>query len=112
MDDAQKAVFNAAVVAYLADKGELVGKDATYYGWQDYEGGEAKEHIRACGVAPGAVWDDKTWREFVGTFAPEGEDYQRGIELHMSCRCGRYEDRDFRYTGGHAALLRGITGTK
>jgi hypothetical protein len=56
-------------------------------------------------------YEDSEWTDFAGTFADDPWPRYHGIDAIVWCRCGQVQGRRWRFTEGHATLLRGITGT-
>ena len=101
--------FRRSLLDYLVRKGTPVGADASVYGWIDGDYEEIREHFASCGISCAqSTYEDSRWTEFGGTFA-ESDTERTGIDAVVTCNCGRYEGKHFRYTGGYAAMITEIT---
>jgi hypothetical protein len=107
-------VIHAAVVDALTQLGTPVelaeDEHDLYYGWMAGDYAELSMHMAGCRPRYElCTWQDRDWREFTSTLAPPEADYRKGIELTLTCACGLIRGRKWRYTGGHAELIRAIT---
>jgi hypothetical protein len=104
--------FKRRVLNCLIRGGTPVSARASEYGWEEWDE-EVQAHALECGWNPAASgWRDSAWTEFQGTFAEEPYWSRTGIDATITCNCTLLEDQVFRYTAGHAALLRYITGDR
>lgn len=106
--------IHAAVVDALFRLGEAVepagDEHDLYYNWHASDYAELRMHMAGCRPRYElCAWQDRDWREFTDSLAEPSEDYRKGIELTLTCACGLIRDRRWRYTGGHAELIRAIT---
>lgn len=122
MGDAKRtgwqAQFHSALISYLVAHGTLVAQGPTEYSWKAYgklgpgQGwgwDPAVRHVEEdCAISfERSTFEDSEWTEWAGTFYPDT--HHEGIEAIVTCCCGQVQGRRWRFTEGHAALLRGIT---
>jgi hypothetical protein len=91
-----RAEYNRALARAAAKNGSFVAPNASFYGWMDWN---AYEHMKTCQVVvpDTAKAEEDTWDEFQGTFY-EGDTTHTGVVVKgVSCRCGRYTNRDVRW---------------
>jgi len=117
-----KEEMKEAIVLYVVEQGDLVREDSTepghgrgtYHMYQDY----AKDysdfglamHVNECGLdLPKSTYVDMDWYEFDGTFAEQPWGHREGTDAVVHCRCGKVAGRHWRYEGGLAALIKGVT---
>jgi hypothetical protein len=85
-------------------------KDDHYlvYGWMADDWREFHEHLRmhtANEITTGE-FTDVEWSEFENTFTDNSEHH--GVEITVTCACGKYTDRVVRYEGSLGEILQGI----
>ena len=108
MTPEQKEAFNRAVIDVIVAKGAPVSGSPSPYMWQDPYWEALSLHARGCGLDHRkCTWTDSQWTEFVGTEYPD--EYRKGIDATVTCRCGVVRARAWRYTGGYAELIRAVT---
>ena len=109
-----RAEYEAIVAELVLERGWVVKRHPSEYGWQDGAFEEwtcdyrRRSHLARCrATARGPVREDVTWSEFVGTFAPGGPNETRhGIEVDgASCACGKVQDRTVRLEGTISDLI-------
>lgn len=109
--DPWEAELNRRIVMFVILRGSLVSHRESEYGWMAEDTGE-REHVVECGLSvPRCTWEDKEWSEFAGTFADQPYENYSGVDAVATCACGLVEGERFRYKGGHADLLRAVTGS-
>lgn len=104
MSPEAQAEYNKALTAAVLKHGTMVSKDASSYGWEDYEyhhgpnwSGRHKSHHVTCGWASVGKPEEDYWHEFQGTFY-EGDTSVHGIVIKgLTCNCGRIQDREMRW---------------
>lgn len=97
--------YQRALKRLLIKKGSLVITSGTAFGWVDY--GDGMAHIRSCGFDVSRIEEDASWTEFAGTFA-DHDDWHHGMEMVVTCTCGKYTDRMVRWDGRVAEAIRDI----
>lgn len=133
-----RAGFQEALLRFVVREGGPIDERGSWYtgnGHPDWLGlgahlntpgyirkGAATEHQRAvvrdwtaglgedegCPLDLGRMsWRDSSWTEFAGTF--EEDVRVSGIDAVVWCRCGRVGGITWRWEGGLAELIRGIT---
>jgi hypothetical protein len=112
-DDPWKAEFKARSIAYILDNGTPVDNSDRdlYYGYIARDWRELFEHFERCGplLAKSGNIVDTDWTEFSGTFAPRDWDRKHGLEVTISCKCGKVKDRKWRLEENFGTLIRAIT---
>ena len=98
MSPEMRAEYDKAMMAAAMKHGIPVSRDASTYGWADYD---AASHIReGCHAVTTAksTAEGDTWDEFVDTFY-EGDTSQHGITVDkVTCACGEIgKDRQIRW---------------
>lgn len=80
----------------------------TTYGWLASDWNEVGEHLRAHAADEVTLgeFQDVEWSQFDGTFVDDSE--HQGIEVTVTCACGRLTDRVWRYEGTLGEILTGI----
>lgn len=100
-----RAEYEVILAELVLERGWVVKADPSEYGWTDQafeewtRGYQRRSHLVKCKPrASGAVREDVTWSQFVGTFAPGGPNETRhGIEVdQVVCSCGRVNLRTVR----------------
>jgi hypothetical protein len=92
-----RAEYQRALTRATARHGSIVSRDASFYGWTDWD---ASTHAQRCDVRvpEGAEVSEVSWDEFRGTFY-EGDTTVHGVEVDgASCRCGQIKDRRVRWS--------------
>jgi len=109
--DGWAAEFKRRITDWLIRQGTPVSLKPRQYGWMDDNWQNLYKHLDECHPDYEAcTYEDSGWSEFAGTFAePQFQDRQ-GIDLCVTCACGKIAGRHWRYEGTHGDLLRGITG--
>jgi hypothetical protein len=111
MSDNFKAELSRRVVDVILSESSPVEVDParnTYYGWLASDWQDVYEHLSKCRPDYAkCTWDDVEWTEFTGTFSDDHD--KTGVEVMLTCACGKLAGRPFRYTGGYADLLRKLT---
>jgi hypothetical protein len=105
-----KDEFQEAIIRFLVKESTPVGEGDTRWGWiaDDYQ--ELGRHLETCSLhIPECSWADSDWTEFAGTFADPPWDERKGIDVKVTCSCGRVKGRTWRYRGSSGDLLRAIT---
>lgn len=78
------------------------------YGWMADDWREVREHIES--HDPNAItlgdFKDVEWFEFENTFTDSKE--RHGVEITVTCACGKITDRVVRYEGSLGEILMGI----
>lgn len=109
MTPEQQELMHRAVVDAIIANGSPVDQGDTSWGWLDPGYAELRVHMAHCLPAyDQCTWDDSEWTECEETFDPGVS--RQGIDLKLTCRCGLLTGRTWRYTDGHAALIRAVTG--
>jgi hypothetical protein len=114
--DSWQLEFKKRSLAYMIEHGTPVGDgddSHLYYGYIDHNWRELLDHLATCSPDPikSTSIIDKTWTEFAGTFADRSEDLRHGLELTVTCSCGKVRDKRWRLEKGFGELVRALTGT-
>jgi hypothetical protein len=104
MDD---KMYEAVLSTLVVTKG-LLKSDNGFWGShaaEDYF--EAGKHIRACGWTSSHVDENYTWSVFGGTFTNH-DTTCHGIVVTITCKCGKYTDRDMLYERNTSEAIRDV----
>lgn len=78
------------------------------YGWMADDWREMRQHLEShdpASITMGA-FRDVEWSQFENTFTDNNEHH--GVEITVTCACGKYTDRVVRYEGTLGEILQGI----